>query len=174
MKSEALASLLVILIHSCNPKNTDDSQYWRTDYEVDLADEIYTQTYPINYSLKQDDNTIILTYKTNQDTTIYRLQKDKKEGAYFYNGQEKPLWLIDKKEYSVDGITYLIYKYGLNMFVTDGCSTHFWSPELGILLTHSAIWRSFSRMKSGDDQKNDLINQLSNIVMNDKRFYEGC
>lgn len=84
------------------------------------------------------------------------------------------MWLIDKEEYSIDGKTYPIYKYGLNMLVTDGCSTHFWSPELGILLTYSPTWGSFSRMKVDDDQKTDIIEQVSNIIMNDKEFYGGC
>ncbi len=166
--------LLMMFISSCDNLSTDDNQYWQTDYEVDLQTEIYTQTYPVEYIQKQDDKTFALTYRANRSTTIYRLQEGEKEGWYFSNGQKKLLRLIGNKEYFINGKAYPIYKYGLNMLVADGCSTHFWSPELGILLTHSATWGSFSRIQVSDSQKNDIIDQLSNIIMNDREFYSGC
>ncbi|MEM9675475.1 MAG: hypothetical protein AAF992_22980 [Bacteroidota bacterium] len=80
MKENIFIGSLIILINSCDTKNVNDSQYWRTDYEVDFQTEIYTQTYPVEYSQKQDDKTFILTYRANQNTTIYRLQEGEKEG----------------------------------------------------------------------------------------------
>ena len=174
MKENILLGLLIIFVGSCDNKSNNDNQHWRTDYEVDISTEIYTQTYPINYSLRQEGETTILTYITSQDTTIYRLQEDEKEGQYSSKGQVETLWLIDKKELLVNGETYPIYKYGMNMLVADGCTIHFWSPKLGILLTRSASWGSFSRIKASNNQKNNLTDQLSNIIMNDRKFYGGC
>jgi len=146
--------------------------YLRTNFDIEIADEVYTETYPINLNQIQDGKMVKLIMQSEQDTVIYELSENESNGRYSRNGKSEPITLLDKKDYQMDGQAYPIYKYGLNMIEMDGCSTHFWSPEFGILLIHSATWGGFSQIRPQD--KNELIDQLSRIIMNDKKFYEGC
>ena len=172
MKEKSILILIVLFLVSCGKNETNNSLYIRTDFDVEIADEVYTESYPINFNQIQNGRITKLIMQADQDTVIYELSVSDKNGGYIRNGKRKPIVLIDKKDYRINRNVHSIYKYGLNMIAMDGCSTHFWSPEYGILLIRSATWGGFSQLKPKDE--NELIDQLSRIIMNDKDFYEGC
>jgi hypothetical protein len=56
----------------------------------------------------------------------------------------------------------------------DGCVSHFWVPNIGIILKRNPSWRSFQKLRTNNDSINRQIELLTDVILQDQEFYRGC
>ena len=89
MKEKSILILIVLFIISCRQHETEGSLYLRTDFDIEIADEVYTETYPINVNQIQDGKMVALIMQSEQDTVTYELSEIDKNGWYSRMEREK-------------------------------------------------------------------------------------
>lgn len=159
--------LTIIGCKSINSKAIDKQpEYFYVQYNIECCTELYLDTVNVVYNINIKDSiyTLCYLYSSNNiaDTITYRLKEsDKFEPEYFLNGKKDnndSFFYVLNKNYKVKGIEFKVYKYANNPFVIDGCTTHFWVPKIGVLITRSTTWRNFQKLQTNNDSINEYIN----------------
>lgn len=177
---------LLTIFQSCKSDQVADKDdlltYYYVNYDIECCTELYLTENQIQYYHSITDSIYTLNYiffkdSISTDTITYLLKEDKT----FY-----PKYLINRKNKDhdiflfINSITftidkeYKVYKYASNPFVIDGCETHFWTPEVGIILTRSTTWRNFRKLRTNNDSINRKIDLLVELIYQDTEFYKGC
>lgn len=178
-----LLTLQVLISCHTNRDNQEELlTYSYQEYNILCCTELHLTENQIEYSHTITDSTHTLTYvffkdSTSADTITYFLKEDKTfEPVYLFNGKKKEndyFSLVNSVKFKIDR-EYEVYKYSRNTAVSDGCTTHFWSPEIGIILTRSATWGNFRKLRTNNDSINRKIDLLAELIYQDTKFYQGC
>ena len=176
MKKLAVVICAVLQL-SCGSYFLDQTVYRVFTYEPDgikTEEEIMRLTQTVRDSLYQ----LQYCYTSGKDQSScyqYNLVDDQssKEQVYKrFDGDSRQLWLVDFKEYTLNGKSYSVYKYLMNMVTTDGQSEHFWCPDFGIIIVKSGAWKNFKQLVNLQGSNQDsTIQALCEIVYNDRGFY---
>ncbi len=57
-----------------------------------------------------------------------------------------------------------------SLFLIDGETQHFWSPQLGILLIKSSTWKSFKHLSETSQWDKTVLEPLLMILLNDRNM----
>ncbi|WP_152426417.1 hypothetical protein [Cesiribacter andamanensis] len=135
-------------------------------FKISEVDSIHTLNYIYPDGLELSD-TVTYILKADKDfhPKYISSRKEAKPQDFDYVGHQ---------EYKINDKVYPIFKYASNALTTDGCITHFWTPEIGIILTRSASWGDFGKLQTNNDSINRQINLLAELLFQDVSFYKGC
>jgi hypothetical protein len=147
-------------------------------YDLEFLTELYLDTVEVKIETEIQDSIYSLTYLFSSDTVIYNLKESENyQPKYYRNGQKvenNDFVFVAKKDYQINGQKFDVYKYTRNPMGIDGCVTHFWSPEIGVIIKRSATWRNFSKLQTNNFDLNQKINLLAELIYQDTEFYKGC
>jgi len=153
------------------------SKYLYVNFSIECCDDVRVDTTYFDYSVKATDSLYYLFYSSilNTDRTRYTLSPNNTSNPYYsFEHKEEKFVFVSRKTIQIGINKYKVFKYALNPFSIDGCITHFWVPEIGIILKHSSTWKNFSKLQTDNHKINSKINQLTDIIFQDETFYKGC
>lgn len=178
--------IIILTNFACNSRKVDDkiktTKFYFVNYNLELPSELYLDTVEIVIDTKVQDSIYALTYvflnDNAKDTIIYNLKESEYYQPKYYLNREKAeiddFVFVSKKDYQINGQKFDVYKYAKNPIGIDGCVTHFWTPEIGVIIRRSATWRNFSKLQTNDFDFNQKINLLTELIYQDTEFYKGC
>ena len=179
--------IFCLILQACSPEKDFNEgtaiKYFYVDYHIELLTEVQLIADTIEYLVSISDSVYTLQYinqKDSQlsDTVSYILKQSADfEPRFLMSGKpDKPydLVYVDNRDFRINDKIYPVFKYASNTAAIDGCITHFWTPEFGIILTRSATWKSFSKLQTNSDSINKEINLLSEVIYQETSFYNGC
>jgi hypothetical protein len=178
--------MLLTISQSCKTDQVAEKgellSYYYLEYDIECCTELYLTENQVQYSNFITDSIYTLNYIFNKDsisadTITYLLKENKNfEPKYLINGKKKDhdiFLFANSKTFTIDK-EYKVYKYASNPFVIDGCVTHFWTPEFGVILTRSTTWSSFRKLRTNNDRISRKIDLLVELIYQDTEFYKGC
>ena len=176
-----LATLLAVF-QSCNPGNSVEKEvalrYFYINYEIALLSEVMMTEDTLDYvSSVSSDSIYTLEYVYPKSTDGYILRADSDfEPIYISNAKDtsSSFVYVANQDFKINDRNYQVFKYASNPGSIDGCVTHFWTPEMGIILIRSSTWRNFSKLQTNNDSINKEINLLAELIYQDVAFYYGC
>ena len=182
MKNALYILTIILTIFACNPRKVDDTQkktkFYFVNYDLEFSPELYLDTIEVKIDTKIQDSIYSLTYLYPNDTIIYNLKASENyQPNYYRNGQKvatNDFVFVSKRDFEINGRKFYVYKYARNPIGIDGCVTHFWIPEIGVIIKCSATWRNFSKLQTNDFDLNQKINLLAELIYQDTEFYKGC
>jgi hypothetical protein len=186
MKKALYILTIILAVFACDSRKVNDTQettkYFFVIYDLELPAELNLDTIEVNISTEIQDSVYSLTYVNEyniaHDTVIYKLKESENyQPEYYFNGakaETNNFVFVSKENSQINGQKFNVYKYARNPFAIDGCVTHFWTPEIGIIIKRSATWRNFSKLQTNDFDLNQKINLLAELIYQDTEFYKGC
>ncbi|QHT70961.1 hypothetical protein GXP67_32095 [Rhodocytophaga rosea] len=185
---------LSLALLSCSQKNeaelsSKEIEYYYVEYNIECCTMAGVLKQKMLHSTTVKDSMYTLTYiiegKQKPDTLIYRLKENHTYiPQYEYNTiPDKLFSLVGSTSILVWGDslltrglkdTYKVYKYASNGASMDGCYSHFWIPQFGIILKRNPTWRNFQKLRTNNDSINRQIELLTDIIYQDQDFYRGC
>ena len=179
--------IIYLILQGCSPDKSFNEdkpiKYSYINYQIELVSDVLITADTTEYLLSVSDSIYSLKYiyqKDSQesDTVSYILKQSPDfQPKYLINRKRvepQAFVYVANQGFRINDKIYPVYKYASNPYVTDGCVTHFWTPELGIILTRSSTWRSFRKLQTNADRINRQINLLSEVIFQDVSFYNGC
>jgi len=172
----------ILIISCCSSEKIQTSnkstQYFYVNYNLGKYSELYLDTTKVVYQSSTLDSIHTLIYESNVDTLVYKVKKSKNFQPEYFSREKllnKSCFVyVSSKNFQIDGQVFYVYKYAYNPEGIDGCSTHFWSPDLGIFLKRFPTWRNFSKLQTNNTGINNQINLLAELIYQDTQFYQGC
>lgn len=183
MKTEIYFLAILIMLAGCSSDidKTADKQTnaFFVKHSCDLDGSLLLDTINIDFSKKSEDSIFILKYiyhyDTELDTLIYKLKEsDAFKPELLYNSENVEFVYVAKRNYRIDNVNFIVYKYAGDPSAIDGCVTHFWTLGIGILLTRSTTWRNYKKFHTSNDKINYYIDLLTEMIYQDAEFYFGC
>ncbi|WP_378410687.1 hypothetical protein [Rhodocytophaga aerolata] len=148
-----------------------DIQKQPVQYSFQIKDSTYTLTYIYQHTPKQDTITYILNQAPNFKVQFVSNRHNRSDELFSRVNSSSILIYSNspggRREYKV-------YKYSSNGAGMDGCVSHFWVPEFGIILKRNSTWRGFQKLRTNNDSINRQIELLTDIIYQDQDFYRGC
>ncbi|NLR95185.1 hypothetical protein, partial [Flammeovirga agarivorans] len=141
-------------------------------------DTIYIEGYEHNLGKTSQINYRLKGKRKNWQKSYY-LSEIKGQSKVITNETSiEDLFLVNKKSFSIlNGNklkNYQVYKFAEKLHTIDGCITHFWMPEFGVMLTKSVTWGSLQKLRSTEEHKDEILQRLTNIIIQDVSFFNGC
>ncbi|AHM59096.1 hypothetical protein D770_25675 [Flammeovirgaceae bacterium 311] len=170
-----------LIIQACSPDKSFIEEkaikYSYVNYQIELVSEVLLTVDTTKYLFSVSDSIYTLKYINPKDTVSYILRADSIfQPIYITNAKDTSdsFIYVAHLDFKINDRLYRVFKYASDPGVIDGCVTHFWTPELGIILTRSSTWRSFSKLQTNSDSINQQINLLAEVIYQDASFYNGC
>jgi hypothetical protein len=173
-------------MQGCQPEQAADKSqpltYAYLNYDIDCCTDLRLTEEAVQYTPTVTDSIYTLRYifstdSISADTITYILKADAVfKPQYLVNGERqehKFFTFVSTQDFTIDR-KYTVFKFASKPFAIDGCVTHFWAPEFGIILTRSATWKSFRKLKTNNDSLNKKIHLLTELIYQDTKFYKGC
>ena len=174
-------TILLAVIQSCSPGNSVGNEvplkYSYVNYYVELASEVMLTVDSLDYLSSVSDSIYTLQYIYPKDTVGYVLRADSDFQPKYIskaNDTSDAFVYVAHQDFKINDRIYPVFKYANDPAVIDGCVTHFWTPEIGVILTRSSTWRNFSKLQTNNDSINSEINLLAEVIFQDVAFYYGC
>ncbi|MBO9702933.1 MAG: hypothetical protein J7604_22150 [Sporocytophaga sp.] len=123
-------------------------------------DGVHKLTYYLYYENKISDS---IKYSLKEDTSYRAKIEVSKNTSYRITYQRDRTYLLN-------GNRYKIYKYLVSQGGYDGESSHFWNPNLGIILIRSNTWNNQYSITSKTDSVNALLQTLNLLILQDDKF----
>ncbi|NJK83032.1 MAG: hypothetical protein HC912_03665 [Saprospiraceae bacterium] len=167
--------IIILLTTSCSKEPKSE----KTKREKNKAEIFIYRNYNVEL---MDEMTINLSYDTfllKQDEYLYRYIN--KDGEVLYDFDKKvliqdkstiELLLKSSMSFSINGKSYAVHKYVTGYNDIDGCVTHFFSPDFGIIFQYSTTWGNYRELYQSPND--ELVSALISCMYNERDFYKGC
>jgi len=161
------------------PTEENQTKYYYVNFDFYFGNEVMIDTIKIDYSICQKDSVYTLKYIYKKDSTFDTLTYTLKEStlykpSLFQNNEDQEFQYVTNMCFKYKGKIFKVYKYAKNAMAIDGCVTHFWVPEFGIILKRSTTWRNYCKLRTSSDSTNIYIDFLSEMIFQNPEFYSGC
>lgn len=161
-------------ISSCEPTMVSDQAF--IDNQVDCWWKKNTDTIHFNFEVTQSEESYRLKYSFH-DGNLYEYKLDtgsNVNSSLFINGNSKTFKMSDFEIFEINGKRYPVYKFISNYHVDDGCISHFWSPEFGIILIKPSSWCNYKKLVMFNVEKAKELNNLIEMLFLNYKFLYGC